>query len=183
MGGNEGGTQIVIFEEAPVLDAVKTRERGRPIYKPVVRVRIKGPHSRDEFVTKATDEHRERYPKQWERFARVYEKKDWSGTLLAECPAFTRTEVAELNGIKIFTIEQIITPPPGTARTYGPGWKKIQQKAEIYLDKADAESVLHENRELRSRVEQMTKENARIMKELAGAHSELRKIDAKGKAA
>ena len=118
----------------------KSEEAGRAIYYDQEFIQIIIPGSRD-ISTFALDEH---YKK---RFAKRY--KDWKanqteeqkidGTLLAELPWMTKSQIAELNYANIVTVEQLADMSDTNAQQFM-GNFKLRERAKNFLKAAAGEA-------------------------------------------
>lgn len=147
----------VKFYTRAVQDGVATNEEGRPVFKDVPYVRIHIPGDKNNVIdTKATDEHKRRFPKQWMHYKNAEEGAEKiEGTLLTEWPRITRSQAEELKYMHVYTVEQLATLPDQFGSKIM-GFFDIRLKAKKYLeqakDEAFAERMAVENDALKARI-------------------------------
>lgn len=150
-------------------DKAQSREQGRPIFRDVeyIEVRIPG-DSKTVFVAKVTDEHKQRWPEAYQAFKNGQEVAR-TGTPLEQWPhpQLSVSKVAELKGLNIYSVEDLAGLNESFLDNIGMGARSLQQAAQAYLDaasgSAEANRIIHENEQLRSRVGDLERQ----VKELA----------------
>lgn len=144
-----------------------TEEAGKPVFKAVEYVEIIIPgdkHSRP--VYKVTAVHREKYADHYDRFIKGVEQKR-SGTPLEHWGRVTDTQVAEMNAVSIFTIQDLALLDDGKLQGLGSGGNELREQAKVYLtmevDRRGAEEqsiralrAEEENDKLTSKVDEMS---------------------------
>src|SRR4030095_14232801 len=98
---------IVRFEMRAIKHKYETIQQGRPIYIDMPYSTVITPGSRDNLVTEATEHYQRRFAKQWAMF-QLREKQQESGTPLDEIPWLTKSQIAELKAVNIFTVEHLV---------------------------------------------------------------------------
>jgi hypothetical protein len=136
----------IVFEVLPVKMEAESEAHGRPIHKDVDFVRITNPGSRDEFVSMAEKfckqnpndrEVRERYLA-WKESEK---KNKITGTPLSALTFMSKSDVADLNCLNIFSVEQLIDLPE-SAHHRIMGAKTMIAKATAYLQAAKDQSYV-----------------------------------------
>jgi hypothetical protein len=158
-------------------NSAKSKVEGRPIFDQVPFVTIMSPGDNKNVIdAKVNDEHKSRWPRQWEAFQKGSEQP-LNGTPINEWPALNMAQVAELKALNIFSIEQLANlDDRGTQEMTGLVTLKQQAQAHlavgkddgvIYeaLDKVDKlteeiEAMRAENKELRQELDFVTKKSA-----------------------
>lgn len=100
----------VSFYKKPVENVVKTEQEGRPIYEDKVFVRILVPGDSLSIIdTFAHEDHKKRFPVQWQHFLNKQGNDDdsISGTPLNQWPLISTSQAEELRGLKFYTVEQV----------------------------------------------------------------------------
>lgn len=131
---------FVQFFREPVQNKVKSTLEGRPIFDEVDMVRIITPGSRDVMVTRADDNYRRRFPKQWERF-QLQQEQAVEGTPLEQVPWLTVGQVAELKAVHVMTLEQLAALPDNLAQKFM-GAHQLRQRAQAMIDAAKGEAPM-----------------------------------------
>lgn len=148
----------VQFYRHAELNAFKSKSEGRKIFEDYVYVRILAPaNTRSVFEGRATDEHKERFAKQYRAFLANQEQLQ-SGTPLHELPSITTGQVAELKHLKVETVEQLSTITDQSAQLLGTGGIELKQRAIRWLDERKNNAALAaDNRDLAERVKELEK--------------------------
>jgi len=141
------------FYMEPVQDELASAREGRPIFRQVERVEIFLPGNPYTMpVHNVTDEHRNRWGREYELFRRGMEQTV-EGTPIAEWPILNRAQVRELQGIEIQTIEEVAALSDVACQRVQ-GLQGLRNKARAYLDDAAAlaltEKLSAENDALRA---------------------------------
>lgn len=122
------------FFVEPVQNKIKSDLEGRPVFDEVVMIRIVTPGSRDVMVTKATEQYKQRFARQWAAFEQR-RTQVLDGTPLEQVPFLTVGQVAELKGLNIFTLEQLATLNDNVAQRFM-GFHSLKQRAQNFLSAA-----------------------------------------------
>jgi cell division protein FtsB len=143
------------FHMREVQDEVASASAGRPIFRSEEMVQFLIPGSPNQPVFRVTDEHKERWPKQYAAF-RAGNEMAIDGTPLEQWPVLTRAMVLELKALEIHTVEQCASLADNALQRIGRGGYTIRDRAKAYLDDAERvagnERLTHENNELKARI-------------------------------
>jgi hypothetical protein len=163
-----------LFRMEAKQNKAKTITEGRPIFDQVPFVTIISPGDNKNVPdTKVLDEHRQRWPRQWEAFEKGLEQPV-SGTPINQWPVLNNAQVAELKALNIYTIEEVASlSDGGTQQIVGLMTLKQQAIAHLATSKDDGvvyealdkvekleeqmAAMLQENKELRAAVEAQSK--------------------------
>ncbi len=115
-------------------DEPESRKQGRRCYKEEERVEVYMPGNNLTIpVFKVTDEHRERWPREYEAFkAGLAPPVD--GVPLEEWPALNRAQILELKYLNFRTVDDIINASDASIQKIGMGGRILQQRAKAFLD-------------------------------------------------
>ena len=138
----------VEFFTKPVENRAQSAEMGRPIYEDREFVKISFPaDTKREHVAPAHESHyvpqAKRQMSYAERFAASYQafqdnRADFlAGTPLAMLPGLSDARRAELNALKIVTIEQLAGLPDAARKRLGMGALELQKQAQAFLERAE----------------------------------------------
>lgn len=155
LGQQDGSNHPRFFLES-VQDMVASETQGRPIFRDEERVEIimpGNPHTRP--VARVTDEHRQRWSKEYEAFKQGMEISP-DGTPLEEWSILKRSQVLELKALGFKTVEHIRDMDDLAIQRIGMGGRRLKEAAEIFLD--DANRVALESR--------LSAENQRLEEEV-----------------
>jgi len=163
-----------LFRMEAKQNKAKTLTEGRPIFDQVPFVTIISPGDNKNVPdTKVLDEHRQRWPRQWEAFEKGLEQPI-DGTPINQWPILNNAQVAELKALNIHTIEEMASlSDGGTQQIVGLMTLKQQAIAHLATSKDDGvvyealdkvekleermTAMLQENKELRAAVEVQSK--------------------------
>ena len=163
-----------LFRMEAKQNKAKTLTEGRPIFDQVPFVTIISPGDNKNVPdTKVLDEHRQRWPRQWEAFEKGLEQPI-NGTPINQWPILNNAQVAELKALNIHTIEEMASlSDGGTQQIVGLMTLKQQAIAHLATSKDDGvvyealdkvekleermTAMLQENKELRAAVESQSK--------------------------
>jgi len=126
----------------PVEDIVASEQQGRPIFREEERVKIimaGNPWSAPVF--RVAEEHRQRWPKEYEAFKKGHEIAP-DGTPLEQWPVLKKSMVLELKAIGFMTVEQIAAMNDQAIQRIGMGGRRLKDLAAAYLDEAHAAAVV-----------------------------------------
>lgn len=169
-----------MFFTKTVEDKAKTREAGRPMYKDVEYVEIRIAGDKNNLpVYKVGNQHRQRWPDQYEAFKRNQEQPV-EGTRIEEWPTISRARAMELKALRIFTVEALAEIPDTVIHRIGMGARELVAQAKAYLEAAEGtadvtamaaeiERLKEENELLKRSVgnDELIKECERLKEELA----------------
>lgn len=155
----EKGGVTPLFKTMPVYNELKSKDAGRPIFDEVemVEVWFSGDRTnRPRF--EVTDEHRERWPKEYEAFKSGVKISD-SGTPLEHWPQMTVGKVMELKALGVPTVEALAGMPDGNLTNLGPKARELREQARTYLQNAagnaDTSKMAAEIETLKAKIERM----------------------------
>lgn len=147
-----------------------SKQEGRPIFedREFVRIVIAGDRN-SEVYREATEYDKERFHEPYSRFKRGMEGRDQiPGTPLKQWPLMKPSQIRELEGIKIFTVEHLAALSDGQKQQLGMGAHELVAQAKAYLDAAKDSSAAAfyaaENESLKADIETLKRQFA----ELAG---------------
>lgn len=123
-------------------EAVQSGEsEGRKTYRMVERVKVIMPGNGMTIpVFNVTDEHRERWPKEYEAFKKGVEP-DLNGTPLEEWSILNKAQVMELKAMHIRTIEDVASLPDTAVQRIGRGGYALRERALAFLDQAKEQEL------------------------------------------
>lgn len=154
---------FVQFYVKAVMNGFKSSEAGRPIFDEVDYIRVIIPGDKNNVVdTKVTEEHKMRFPAQYERFKKNQEQAV-SGTPLEVWPQMTVGQVAELKAMHISTVEQLADLPDNLAQRIM-GSHQLRAKAKVFLEAAAGEAV---NTKMTAELEKRDNQIALMQEQLA----------------
>jgi len=151
-----------------VQDMVASENQGRAIFFDKERVEIimpGNPHTRP--VANVTDEHRQRWPKEYEAFKAGLEIS-LEGTPLEEWPILKRSQVLELKALGFKTVEHIRDMDDLAIQRIGMGGRRLKEIAAGFLD--DAERMALTTR--------ITAENERLENEVVALRRQVEEMGA-----
>lgn len=188
--GEQGET--LQFETKAVPNAVLSEKFGRPIFDEVLFVQVFAPGSRDsspvlelerKFIPEAMMANKRSH--NYERFVRQIEHyrgsgvagSDITGTPLSAWPALDTARVAELNAIKVFTVEQLAAFPDSALPQLGMGGLEFRARAKAFLETASNTSLstnyAAENERLRVENTRLNGELMVMSQQLVAAQTQL----------
>lgn len=151
------------FYVKAVMNGFKSSEEGRPIFDEVDYIRVIIPGDKNNVVdTKVTEEHKMRFPAQYDRFKKNQEQAV-TGTPLEVWPQMTVGQVAELKAMHISTVEQLADLPDNLAQRIM-GSHQLRAKAKVFLEAAAGESV---NTKMAAELEKRDNQIALMQEQLA----------------
>jgi hypothetical protein len=146
----------------------RSEAEGHPVFDNVPFVRIIVPGDKNTIVdTPATEQHKLRFAKVWERFQKMEgDAETPPGMPLREWPIITRGQAEELAYLNIFTVEQLST----LADQHGSkimNFHELRRKAIAFLETAKDSALLLKK----------TEENARLQQQITGLEARLAEND------
>jgi len=138
MGNGAGDEQLLVrFYLHPKQNAPKSKEMGRPIFEDREYIEIIQPGNKDNIIRRPASElDKSRFPEHYRKWqARQTDEEQIEGTLLDHWPAVTRSQVAELKYLNIFTVEQLAGLSDSNAQGMM-GVNLLKKRAAEYLDAA-----------------------------------------------
>ena len=160
------------FTEAVKLEW-KSQQEGRPIFEDREFVRILIPGDRRSMaVEPVRDEHKGRWPKEYEAFKAGLETP-LEGTPLGEWPVslMSPARVRELAYFNIRTVEQLSAVNDAQLQNLGMGARELRERARTWLEVARTGAAPLER--LISRTEHQAREIERLTRELTQANAEI----------
>ena len=157
MSGNDAARPR--FFKQPVYNKAKSDEENRPIFDTREMVEVKIPGDRNfSFVSEVEDEHRARWPKDYEAFQKGLELAT-TGTPLEEWPnpQLTVGRIEELKHLNIFSVEDLSNVADRDGPQLGMGWRELRKQAQAWLEDAkggaEMAQLAKENEDLKARLE------------------------------
>lgn len=128
---------IPLFSLRPVENKSASNQAGRPIFREVEWVKIYIPGDKTTVVSKkVTDEHRERWPEQYQAFKRGQDQPI-IGTPLEQWPIVTRAQVMEFKALQIHTVENLASLSDDAISRIGMGTRDLVERAKAFLVAAE----------------------------------------------
>jgi hypothetical protein len=165
LGPSDGSNHPRFFVDQ-VQDMVASENQGRPIFREEERVEIimpGNPHTRP--VARVSDEHRQRWPREYEAFKAGLEICP-DGTPLEEWPILKRSQVMELKALGFKTVEHIRDMDDLAIQRIGMGGRRLKELATGFLDDAariaDQTKLSGENERLTEQVAALTRQVAEM---------------------
>jgi len=149
-------TLAVKFFYKPKQDKEASVTEGRPIFNEIeyIDIRVAG-KAHSQACRPATFADKERFPRHYEAFKKRVEMPE-EGTLLAEWPQISRSQVEELTFMNIKTVEQLIACSDTHINKMF-GGLNLRRQAEEWLENADAGKLVADKAALEERVAQLEK--------------------------
>lgn len=166
-----------------VLDQVATAAQGREIWRDEERVKVIMPGNQLTVpVFKVTDEHRQRWPKEYAAFKEGVEFTE-EGTPLEQWPVLSKGQVKELRYLGFKTVENVAAVSDANLQRMGLGARALREMAKSYLDDAAKHALetklTRENQVLRDQVAAMQNQIEQLNSAMTTLHSQfMAKADA-----
>lgn len=125
------------FHIAPIQDEALTAREGRPMFRDEERVQYLMPGSFNQPVFRVTQEHKDRWPREYAAF-KAGHTISHAGTPLEVWPLMTPGRIAELKALEIHTVEQAASLNDAVLNKIGIGGQGLKRAAMAYLDDAEA---------------------------------------------
>lgn len=125
----------VRFFRGKELHGLQSQEQGRPIFTGVDMCAIRQPGERDEWHGRATEMHKQRFPRQWEAYQQGVEAIP-DGTPLAVLFPNEPETVENLRSLKIYTLEQLADLQENAIARIGQGGRNLVTKAQKFKEAA-----------------------------------------------
>jgi hypothetical protein len=136
-GNDVKGPAIPAFYVEAQENGFRTKQTGRPQYDDVEMVRIITPGDNKNIpVERVNDEHKARWPKEYEAFKAGIEAP-LEGTPLAEWPPISRSQVAEFAHFNIRSVEQLAALGDHHLQNLGMGARELRAQAKTFLEVAE----------------------------------------------
>lgn len=127
---------IPAFYTEPVEQTFKSKEAGRPIFEDREFVKMIIPGNRGSVAVQPVDDTvKERWPKEYAAFKAGEEIKH-EGTLLAQWPPISRSQVEEFKFFNVHTVEHLAALNDTQIQTMGMGVRDLRKSAIVFLDAA-----------------------------------------------
>lgn len=134
----------VEFRSEDVHQAAASAKEGRPIYKQEVFVRIYTPGDKTKVVDRRArlepmgdiPSDPQRWPQQWRAFQNG-EQASFDGMPLKEWPKVNASQVRDLAGMNIHTVEQLAAVSDHALNGLGHGGRALRDSAKLWLDAAN----------------------------------------------
>jgi hypothetical protein len=159
---------FVEFFIEPVHMTFKSQEAGRPIYedREFKRITIAGDRN-SQPVSEVTDYDRERFAEVYARFKRgMLGREQQTGTPLKEWPLMTASQIKELHGLDIYTVEALASLSDTQKQALGMGAHNLVASAKAWLesskDGAAAAFYAAKNESLLKEVEDLKRQIAEL---------------------
>lgn len=150
----------------------RSKEMGCPQFDDVEFIEITVPgHTRTTVVHEVRDEHRQRFPLDYDMFKRN-EKKAVNGFPLEEWPPMTKSMCETMKFFSIRTVEQLAAVPDAVLDQMGAGARAYQEKARTFLETAKAGAPAQK---LAEDMEVLRDENASLKAQIAELAGRLEK--------
>lgn len=154
--GNDAGLYVE-FDTIPELQRFETEKEGREVYKDVEIVRIFFPGDKTKVVVQnVTDEHRQRFKRQYDAFKATGVTLR-EGMPLEQWAILSKSEVAELKSLRIYTVEALAEISDNALTWLGA--REYREKAKVWLQQAKDGAVAlrlqSENDKLREDIEML----------------------------
>lgn len=135
---------LVRFLMHPRMNQARSEEEGRPIFEEVPFIQIMIPGNKESQIFRpATKIDKNRFAEHYRKFEARIQDDAVEGTLLAEWPGITRSQVEELKFFNIKTVEQLASMSDGSGVAVM-GINGLKQRAQEFLLKANDNRVENE---------------------------------------
>lgn len=163
---------FVEFFIEPLHMTFKSQQEGRPVYedREYKRITIAGDRN-SQPVSEVTDYDRERFAEVYAKFQRgLVGREQETGTPLKEWPLLTASQVKELNGLEIYTVDALAALSDSQKQRIGMGANDIVASAKAYLESAKDGSAAAfyaaENERLKADMDAMKQQIAELASQL-----------------
>lgn len=159
--GDDRGLFVEFFSDIQQ-DHEATAEKGRPIFFDVSKVKIIPLGDKTtQIIRVAKEQDKLRFAKQWEIFERQGNQEIGDGTPLQEWPLLLKSQVMELKGLNIHTVEKLAEVGDNMIGNFPKGLE-IRKKAIAFLEGANSTKAsaqwAKEKAELENRVDTLQKQ-------------------------
>lgn len=163
--GNDRGL-FVEFHTEDVYQEFESEQEGRPVFKQVPFISIYVPGDKTKKVTRPvrttwfgdTPPDTERFPSQWAAYQQGTKAME-KGLPLTEWPIITTSQVKELNGLNIYTVEALADVADTNLDALGHGARALRDKAKSHLarmaDTAAADRLAAQNEDLQRQLDEL----------------------------
>jgi hypothetical protein len=150
----EGHTVPVEFVKRSVMDKVETEKTGIRKFKEVEFIKFYK-SKLSVFEEEVTEEHRQRYAKQYQQFKDKHKQKE-EGIPIGMLPNISQTEIDNLEAHRIYTVERLSIASMNVLQQVGFGAIKLQERAKAYLQQSSSSEL--ELKETKAKLEAMEKQ-------------------------
>lgn len=185
---NDGNT--IKFELVPMPNNKASEVNGRPIFDQVLLVHVYAPGSKDSspafellrtfsdpLQTPRKGSQYDRFKPQADAFLSGRDDPSMTGTPLSAWPALDVARVAELQALKVFTVETLAAFPDSALPQLGMGSRELRERAKAFLAQAAGTSLdgayAVENERLRTELARVQSELLATSQQLTAAQSAL----------
>lgn len=162
----ENSSLYVEFFEESVEIPFKSEQAGRPVFEQRDFVRIMVPGDSTNIIEcPATEEHKQQFPRQFERYKKGM-KDVVEGMPLSQWPPVNKSQVKELNYFEVHTVEQLAELSDSTCKRLGMGQMELRGKARAWLLAAKDGAIVTrqavENERLQGEIEALKQQIAEL---------------------
>lgn len=129
---------IPLFHWRDVEDKPASREAGRVIMKQEAYIEIIVPGSKDCQIAPVNEQHKARFPEQWESFESGDDHEQIIGTPVTEWQGVSRTRAMELRANGFYTVELIAQCSDAKLKALGNQPSALREQAQQYISQTDA---------------------------------------------
>jgi hypothetical protein len=129
----------VRFEVHAVKNEYETNQQGRPIFYDAEFIQIVVPGARDVSTFPLDDHYKKRFARAYAQWKAEGEQLKIQGTILAELPWLTKSQIAELNYSNIRTVEELAAMSDVNAMKFM-GSYQLRERAKNFLAAAAGEA-------------------------------------------
>ena len=163
---NSSANLFVEFYEDALEIPFKSEQEGRPVYEQRTFVRIMVPGDATSIIeTPATQEHKDMYRRQYERFQKG-QKDVVEGTPLTMWPVVNKSQIKECEFFEVRSVEQLAELSDTSCKRMGMGYMELRSKAKAWLLAAKDASVVTrqaaENDRLQAEIEALKEQIAQL---------------------
>lgn len=157
-----------------------TEQRGYPQFvdREMVEIRIAG-DNKTVVVKKVDEEHKNRWPRQYEAFKKGLETPI-DGLPLKHCPLFSMAEVQTMLAQNIYTVEALANLNDGFISRLGMSARGWVAKAQAYLKSAegsaDAVKMAADNQKLRDEIESLKLQIKELGQMMSSSNQEVQEV-------
>ena len=135
--GTDAGLFVQFYFE-PIKDEDESVKAGRPIFFDREYIKIIPVGDKNTVVCEpVTEEHKQRWPIQYDSFKRQNQQPQ-EGTPLDQWPPLTKSQVLMFKAANVHTVEQLAAVSDGNLVNLGMGARDLREKAISYIKSADS---------------------------------------------
>lgn len=175
-GADVRDNTVVMFHREAIQDNQATVREGRPIFKDMEMVELRFPgNTNTVWDLPVTDEHRQKYARQYEAFLRGDEMAI-DGTPIEQLTVLTRAQIKELKSLDIHTIEAAAGLSDLVIQRFMGGYK-LRELAKRYLEQAEGLAplalVIEENDKMKAQINAQASQLEELNRHLIGLQAQL----------